>query len=207
MLSVGILDYGLGNLLSVEGALYEIGAKPVFCSNAGDLHSIDGLIIPGVGSFNKSIKLIKDRGLFEPIKAFVACGDKPLLGICLGMQLLFEKSTEGEESKGLGFIKGEVEKLNAEQYVKQPHMGYNSINPRSYSKLLEGIKPTDDFYFVHSYGCRVMYEENMLASIDGKSDYAAVVENQNVYGVQFHPEKSHESGLRLLKNFIKIMKP
>ena len=202
MKRIGIIDYGMGNLHSVENALRYVGANCFISDDKNELSMADGLILPGVGAFPDAIERLESLDFPEFIKSETE--KKPLLGICLGMQLLFEKSYEFKECKGLGFIKGEVVKLIAGQTDKTykiPHIGYNGIKTVNASPLLKGIDDGACFYFVHSY-MGVCKDRTQLAyTTDYGEEVTAVVASGNVYGTQFHPEKSGENGLMLLKNF------
>lgn len=200
---IAIVDYGMGNLRSVENALDFLGIESIITSDKETILNSDGIILPGVGAFPDAIDNIKEVGLDKVLKEAVNKG-KPLLGICLGMQLLFEESDEVKLSKGLGFLKGRIEKLNID--LKVPHMGWNSLNMEKKSPILNGIKKGSHVYFVHSYYA-VTGEEGILnAYADYGVKVPGVVSKGNVYGIQFHPEKSGEIGLRMLKNFGEMIK-
>lgn len=202
MKRIGIIDYGMGNLHSVENALRYIGADCFISDDKAALSKADALILPGVGAFPDAIERLDSLGYPEFIKAETE--KKPLLGICLGMQLLFEKSYEFKECEGLGFIKGEVVKLKAGQTDKTykiPHIGYNGVTTVNPCPLLKGIDEGACFYFVHSY-MGVCADRAQLASVtEYGEEVTAIVASGNVYGTQFHPEKSGDNGLMLLKNF------
>lgn len=200
---IAIVDYGMGNLRSVENALDFLGIESIITSDKETILNSDGIILPGVGAFPDAIDNIKEAGLDKVLKEAVNKG-KPLLGICLGMQLLFEESDEVKLSKGLGFLKGRIEKLNID--LKVPHMGWNSLNMEKESPILNGIKKGSHVYFVHSYYA-VTGEEGILnAYADYGVKVPGIVSKGNVYGIQFHPEKSGEIGLRMLKNFGEMIK-
>lgn len=200
---IAIVDYGMGNLRSVENALDFLGIESIITSDKETIFNSDGIILPGVGAFPDAIDNIKEAGLDKVLKEAVNKG-KPLLGICLGMQLLFEESDEVKLSKGLGFLKGRIEKLNID--LKVPHMGWNSLNMEKESPILNGIEKGSHVYFVHSYYA-VRGEEGILnAYADYGVKVPGVVSKGNVYGIQFHPEKSGEVGLRMLKNFGEMIK-
>ncbi len=203
-MKVGILNYGLSNLLSVEGASYEAGASPKICSTPEEIFTVDCMILPGVGSFDRSKEMLVATGLWDALKIFINKEKRPILGICLGMQLLLEESFEGEQTAGLGIIPGKVTKLTFEDGVRKiPHIGYNTVYWSKKSKLNPNGDLGGDYYFVHSFGC--LANNNMtVASIAGINRFAAVVEHENVFGVQFHPEKSHSNGVKLLKNFFAV---
>lgn len=202
MKKIGIIDYGMGNLHSVENALRYIGADCFISDDKKELARADALILPGVGAFPDAIERLSELDYPDFIRNQTL--DKPLLGICLGMQLLFEKSYEFRECTGLGFIKGEVIKLKAGQTDKTykiPHIGYNGITTVNACPLLKNIDEGACFYFVHSY-MGVCADRTQLASVtEYGEEVTAVVASGNVFGTQFHPEKSGENGLALLKNF------
>lgn len=200
---IAIVDYGMGNLRSVENALDFLGIESIITSDKETILNSDGIILPGVGAFPDAIDNIKEAGLDKVLKEAVNKG-KPLLGICLGMQLLFEESDEVKLSKGLGFLKGRIEKLNID--LKVPHMGWNSLNMEKASPILNGIKKGSHVYFVHSYYAVTGEEEILNAYADYGVKIPGVVSKGNVYGIQFHPEKSGEIGLRMLKNFGEMIK-
>jgi len=191
---IGIVDYGMGNLFSVSKALERLGAEYFISANKKDLLQADGLILPGVGSFRDAM----ERLPVETIKEFVATG-KPLLGICLGMQLLFGKSEEYGEHIGLGLLSGEAVRFRGD--FKVPHMGWNELQVKQQHSLLEGVQSGDYVYFVHSYHVHVGAPEVLLATTDYHQAVTAIVGRDNVFGMQFHPEKSGETGMRLLSNF------
>lgn len=192
---IAVLDYEAGNLHSVEKALRKLNAKYLRTRNELEIDSCDALILPGVGSFT-NIKAIS--ALRIPIRSFVRT--RPFLGICLGMQLLFERSEESPE-KGLGLLPGKVEKIKGK--VKIPHMGWNNLRIEKESILLDGISEKDYLYFVHSYACPIT--DATVASCQYGIRFSAAVEKGNVFGVQFHPEKSGEKGLKILKNFLEMI--
>jgi glutamine amidotransferase len=209
-MKVGVIDYGVGNLGSVMRALEELRVMPSLVSCALDMKAMDCLILPGVGNFADCAKLLNKGGLSEALKDEVLGFDKPLLGVCVGMQLLATFSMEGADSNesngvaGLGLIPGRVEhlrKLGCELPV--PHVGWNSVTPAcSNSGLFDGIPEGTDFYFVHSYALITEAENDVLAVTDYGVPFTAAVRRGIVWGTQFHPEKSSRAGLRLLRNFI-----
>ena len=193
----GILDYGAGNLRSVQKACEYLGENAVVTSDEKRLDGCDRLILPGVGSFGQGMEALERSGLAACVKRRAA--DTPALGICLGMQFLMSRSFEDGEHKGLGFCAGDVVKFTA---GKVPQIGWNGVYSLR-SPLFEGIGENSEFYFVHSYYAPV--GENTAAACDYGVPFSAAVWNgKNVYGVQFHPEKSGEAGLKLLRNFLKI---
>ena len=202
MKKIGIIDYGMGNLHSVENARRYIGADVFISDDKTELSMADGLILPGVGAFPDASERLSTAGFPEFIRK--ETDKKPLLGICLGMQLLFEKSYEFRECEGLGFIKGEVIRLKAgenDKRYKIPHIGYNLLTEVNKSPLTEGIDDGTCFYFVHSY-MGVCRDRGQLVSVtEYGEEVTAIVGSGNVFGTQFHPEKSGEPGLKLLSNF------
>lgn len=197
---IGIIDYGMGNLYSLSKALERLGYAYEFVSVPERLQEYTGLILPGVGAFGDAIANIRELGLEQGIQDYVASG-RPILGICLGMQLLFDKSEEHGEHQGLSLLGGEVVRFKGD--YKVPHMGWNQlkISTNSNLRLLEGVADGDYVYFVHSYHVRVKDQAALLATTDYYQDVTAIVGRGNVYGMQFHPEKSGDTGMRLLRNF------
>jgi len=204
---IGIIDYGMGNLYSVSKALERMDYDYVISDSPDVLRATKGLILPGVGSFKDAMTILTETGLADFIKESVSSG-KPLLGICLGMQLLFEESEENGLTKGLGFLPGNVIKFPgvtaAGETYKVPHMGWNDLTIRSNSPLLATLEH-GHVYFVHSYYVNTSDEETVLASSTYDVEVPAVVGNDNVYGTQFHPEKSSDIGLTILKNYAAIV--
>ncbi len=204
-LKVAILDYSIGNLYSVEKAFKHIGADPVLVSTPQAIKDADRLVLPGVGAFKKCIDTLEDLKFIDSILEFIKSG-RPFLGICVGMQLLMSKSFEGGESKGLGIISGTVDPIPTlwdGKRLKVPHIGWRSINESSRGQLLKNIEPEEAFYFVHSYNSNIQ-DSSAKSCLASYEDYpiTALVEKDNVFGCQFHPEKSRDSGLTLLKNFM-----
>jgi glutamine amidotransferase len=206
---VSIVDYGMGNLASVQRALLELGATPVVIDDPEQLQQADRIILPGVGSFGDAMELLQGRGWVEAIRAQVLDQGKALLGICLGMQLLAQSGSEGEcDTSGLGLIPGDVVHLSRLGCtLRVPHVGWNAITASPLSPpspLLAGIPDGTDFYFVHSYAFRTQEPSHLLASTDYDIPVAAVICSGSVFGTQFHPEKSSKAGFRLLKNFLEF---
>jgi imidazole glycerol-phosphate synthase subunit HisH len=195
---IAILDYGMGNLRSVEKALEHVGVTATISNDAGEVRAADGVILPGVGAFPRAMERIRELGLDELIAERRGEGI-PILGICLGLQLLFESSTELGGSGGLGLLDGPVAELEAEG-LKVPHIGWEAVRWEQESRLTEGIPSETPFYFVHSFAPRPSGEELLGTAVYGKR-FACAAERDNVFGVQFHPEKSSSAGLRLLSNF------
>ncbi len=197
-----IVDYGMGNLFSAAKAIEHVGGRATVSADPEAVAEADAIVLPGVGAFPEAMRQIGVRGLWEAIVDTANAGT-PLLGICLGMQLLFEASDEHEGAEGLGLIEGVVSKLRA-PLLKLPNMGWAPIRMERPAPLLEGIEDGETFYFVHSFAARPEDEELLLASAAYGERFAAIVGRGNVYGAQFHPEKSSAGGLRLLENFVSI---
>ena len=193
-----ILDYGMGNLRSVEKALEHVGASATISSDAGTARAADGLILPGVGAFPKAMARVRELGLDELIAERLD-GGVPILGICLGLQLLFDSTTELGGAAGLGLLPGEVDELDAEG-LKVPHIGWSPVRWERDSRLTDGIETETPFYFVHSFATKPQ-DDDLLGSAVYGARFACAAERGNVFGVQFHPEKSSAAGLRLLSNF------
>ena len=206
---IAVIDYGMGNLRSVQKALEEVGARTKVTSDASDIRRCGKVVFPGVGSFGDAMKELKRRGLIEPIKSAIADG-KPFLGLCLGLQLLFEKSEEAPGVKGLSILKGEVKRFRFPKGgLKVPHMGWNEINVKcqmsnAKNRIFKGVPDGSYFYFVHSYYVKPEDKKVVLATTDYGIDFASGVASRNVYGLQFHPEKSQALGLKILKNFVRL---
>jgi glutamine amidotransferase len=195
---IAILDYGMGNLRSVEKALEHVGATATVSAAAEEVRAADGVVLPGVGAFPRAMERIRERGLDELIAERRGAG-VPILGICLGLQLLFDSTTELGGAAGLGLLGGAVEELRAEN-LKVPHIGWAPVRWERPSRLTEGISSETPFYFVHSFAPRTAPDELLGSTIYGER-FACAAERDNVFGVQFHPEKSSAAGLRLLSNF------
>lgn len=196
---IGILDYGMGNISSVYNALMHLGYDPEIVSESNAIQACSHLIIPGVGSYAKAMENIIERGFDLDIDEHARLG-KPLLGICLGMQILSDDGEEGELAKGLGFIKGRVLPLDIAP-LPVPHVGWNALTFNFDHPLCRNVKKHVDFYFVHSYFFKVENEKNVLAQTDYGQSIPAIIVNKNVVGIQFHPEKSQDNGLLLIENF------
>ncbi|MFY0543220.1 imidazole glycerol phosphate synthase subunit HisH [Brevibacillus sp. H7] len=198
---IGIIDYGMGNLFSLSKALERLGYAYEFVSQPERLPDFAGLILPGVGAFGDAMANIRQLGLEQPIRTYAESG-RPILGICLGMQLLFDRSEEHGHHTGLKLLAGEAVRFRGD--YKVPHMGWNQLSVKqSRHPLLDGVQNGDYVYFVHSYHVRVTDPSVLLATSDYHQDVTAIVGRGNVCGMQFHPEKSGETGMRLLRNFAK----
>ncbi len=203
MKKIGIIDYGMGNLHSVKNALDFIGADSFVSDKIDELSAADGLILPGVGAFPDAMARLTETGLDIFIKDYIKT--KPLIGICLGMQLLFDKSYEFRECDGLGLIGGEVIKITDEG-LKVPHMGWNELSQVNPSPITASLSDGDHVYFVHSYKALVKDRADLVAVTDYGSEVTAIVARGNVFGCQFHPEKSETVGLNILRNFWSLIK-
>ena len=198
-----ILDYEMGNIGSIQNILYRAGQKDVLISRQPDiLMKADKLILPGVGAFDTGMSNLKKYDLIEPIKDFALNKKKPILGICLGMQLLGRRSEEGKE-KGLELISFDNIRFKLDNDYKIPHMGWDYIDIVNRNiPIVKGLEQWQRYYFVHSYHAKCDNEENILMTCEYGYRFPAAVVKDNIYGVQFHPEKSHQFGLMLLKNFV-----
>jgi len=195
---LAIIDYGVGNLRSVEKAFAATGSPAVVTSDEGVLRKAERLVLPGVGAFGACMNALTERGFDTLVRERVAAGT-PLLGVCVGMQLLFEESEEFGATRGLGLLPGRVRRFPDDLIV--PHVGWNQIHQRVSHPLFDGVGDASFFYFVHSYYCEPARDEVVLGETDYGVTYASVVAQENLCGVQFHPEKSQAAGLRLLANF------
>ena len=199
---VAILDYGMGNLRSVEKALERAGATPVRTRDHDEIRAADGAVLPGVGAFPKAMRAVRELEL-DVLVGELLSSARPILGICLGMQLLFEASSENEGAWGLGLLGGRVERLPAPR-LKVPHIGWNDVRWTRHTPLTEGLPETSPFYFVHSFAPVAVGEDDVLGTSAYGEPFVCAVEREPVYGVQFHPEKSSAHGLQLLRNFTGI---
>ena len=197
-----VIDYGMGNLRSVEKALEHVGASPEITADHERIRTADGVILPGVGAFPRAMERIHAAGLDEVV-AERAASAVPVLGICLGLQLIFSSTTELGGAEGLGLVDGPVDELRADG-LKVPHMGWSPVAWAKDSRLREGLADDEPFYFVHSFVPRPAQETDVLGTAEHGERFACAVERDNVFGVQFHPEKSSGAGLRLLRNFASV---
>ncbi len=204
-MKIGIVDYNMGNLRSVQNAFAKIGADAAIEKRPENLGKYDKLILPGVGAFGDAMEHLRKIGLDEAIKEFARSG-KLMLGICLGMQLLFGKSYEFGEHEGLGLIGGEVvpfDKSKFPRHLKVPHMGWNELFVQKSSPLFAGLPKAFYLYFVHSYHA-VTDEEYVIGKTIYGYEFVSAVQRDNIFGLQPHPEKSHENGLKILQNFVEM---
>ena len=199
---IGILDYGMGNRRSVEKAFDRVGGEPRLTSDRGLLAAADGLVVPGVGAFPEAMRRLREAGLDEVIRERAAAG-VPVIGLCLGMQLLFERSDEHEGADGLGVIPGRVVKLDANGH-RLPHIGWNLVRWRRASPITRGLPDPAAFYHVHTYVPEPEEREVALGEGDYGGRFVSFVERGNVFGAQCHPEKSSTHGLALLRNFASL---
>ena len=200
---VAIIDYDAGNLRSVEKALEALGAETVVTRDPEVIAGSSRVILPGVGSFGDAMERLNQYGLPDVIRRTVS-GNKPFLGICLGLQLLFEESEESPGVPGLGILKGKILKIPQTEGLKIPNMGWNSMNLKPDSRLFAGIRDQEYVYFVHSYYLKAQEESQVAATTWYGTEIHAAVGAGNVFACQFHPEKSGDTGLRILKNFLEV---
>ena len=200
---IAVIDYGAGNLQSVIKALHYIGCDAVITKDKQVLQNADGAILPGVGSFADAMDCMKASGLTESVIGYANSG-KPFLGICLGLQLLFERSDETPGVEGLGILKGEILRIPDCPGLKIPHMGWNSLHFQNNGRLFQGIPEQTYVYFVHSYYLQAEEPEIVKATTEYSTCIHASVEKDNVFACQFHPEKSSDTGLQILKNFVEL---
>lgn len=201
---LAVIDYGAGNLRSVVHALHHLGIKDMrLVHEPADLEGAHQIILPGVGAFGAGMEQLRKQGIIEPLKQTINSG-VPYLGICLGMQFLFERSDEMGDHEGLGLLPGTVTRFPADLGLKVPHMGWNELRYERSSPLLDGVPAESYAYFVHSYYCVPADASDLLITCDYGMTFAAGVQHDNIFAVQFHPEKSQTIGLNLLSNFLKI---
>jgi len=202
---IGLIDYNMGNLRSVTNAFEKLGVAIEIVKDADTVSKFDKIILPGVGAFKDAMMCLKERNLDEAVRTFATTG-KPLLGICLGMQLLFESSVEFGECAGLGLIEGEIVKFDTsrfDQRLKVPHMGWNQLHVNKDTPLFKGMPESFYLYFVHSFHARCD-DRYIIGSTTYGYEFPSAVQKNNVFGFQPHPEKSHANGLAILKNFVEL---
>ena len=197
---IGIIDYGMGNLGSVANALGYLSIDAEILNSPSSLTTHEHLILPGVGSFTQAMRCLDDLGWTAALRARVSDG-VPLLGICLGMQLMFEAGEEHGVATGLGLLRGQVVQLTPDPPCRVPHVGWNSLSYSRRHPVFKGVKEHIDFYFSHSFKCIPSADSTVIARCDHGGEFVAVVGKKNIVGVQFHPEKSQDMGLKILENF------
>jgi len=205
---IAIIDYGAGNLKSVENAAIFLGKKVKVTDSIDTIKKAKKIVLPGVGNFKEAVCELKKKRIFSILKKMIKKGSVPFLGICVGMQLLLDESEEAPGFRGLGLIKGKVKKFRKKDLVI-PHMGWNQVMFRSSKantgqSILKGIKSGSSFYFAHSYYCCPENKEVVLTKTNYGFDFASALKQDNIWAVQFHPEKSQELGLRFFKNFLNL---
>lgn len=201
---IAIIDYGMGNIHSVAKAISLFGATAVITNKSKEINSCDKAILPGVGAFDDAMIELEKQNLLKAVEELVK-ENKPFLGICLGLQLFFEKSSEANFKKGLGIVEGEVVKFIPEKNLKVPHMGWNGIKViKKDCPLLAGIDDGAQVYFCHSYYPKPDQKDLVAATTDYGIEFPSIIWKGSVYGVQFHPEKSQETGLKIIKNFVEL---
>lgn len=205
MSRVAIIYLGLSNVASVQRALEDVGADAFVAYRPSDLSTADKLLFPGVGSFAQAMQLLNQDDWLDALSSNLLVQKKPILGICLGMQLLMERGFEGGDIQGLGYIDGYVDHLSRMHCQEAvPHVGWNEVHPQLTHPLFANIPSGKDFYFVHSYAVTLANPSNLLASTDYGIGFASAIAQDNIMGVQFHPEKSGKFGLQLLSNFVRL---
>jgi glutamine amidotransferase len=202
-MKIGVINYGMGNLCSVCRALEDIGADVVIAENPMRLFEVSHIVLPGVGAFGEGMARLRDAGWVDVLQDIVMQRGKPMLGICLGMQMLATLGHEGGLEAGLGFVPGQVQLLDTLGCkLRIPHVGWNEVRYKIDDVLFNGIPDSSDFYFVHSYAFVPDNDEHLIATVSYDLDVTATVRNGNVFGCQFHPEKSSKAGRQLLTNFM-----
>lgn len=204
-MKVGIINAGLGNLASIQRMLERVGSSGKYISSRNEVAGCDALILPGVGHFDEGMRALRKADLFETIKKLGCEGKVPILGICLGMQLLCRSSEEGSEP-GLGLIDADVKKFrfSTDEKLKVPHMGWNVVRPESSNVLISQSEKEQRFYFVHSYKVIPDDPNVVIGTTNYGGDFCAAFQKDNIFGVQFHPEKSHRFGMALMKSFVEF---
>jgi glutamine amidotransferase len=203
---IGIVNYGSGNIQAIANIYSRLNIPTKIITEPSELHEADKLILPGVGAFDETMKQLIGSGLKEELDKLVLHEKKPILGICVGMQIMAESSEEGTLD-GLGWIKGRVKKFDISWFKQKPylpHMGWNTIIPKTGHPIFSNLDAEQGFYFVHSYYFECADDSNILATSDYGIEFSSAVYNNNIYGMQFHPEKSHTNGIQLLENFAKL---
>jgi len=207
-MTIAILDYGMGNLTSVKNALTHLGAEVEITTTPETLRTASGVVLPGVGAFGEGMAHLNEGEFISVLRDEIAAAGKPLLGVCLGMQLLLDQSSEHGEHKGLGIIPGQVRRLSPSAHeppFRVPHVGWNHVQAARTEGLFKGLPDNDAFYFVHSYVCEPEDEAVVAGWSEHGERFACALEHSNVWAAQFHPEKSHRAGLALLKNWLEFV--
>jgi imidazole glycerol-phosphate synthase subunit HisH len=202
---IKIIDYGLGNMLAFQNLYRRINIDAALCKSADELRDCSKLILPGVGAFDRAMQLLEASGMRPVLDELVLGAGVPVMGVCLGMQLLARSSEEGE-LPGLGWVDGQVKTFRSSQCQDMllPHMGWNDVQPTASGSLFKQIAPQATFYFLHSYYFHCEQVQHVAATTHYGVDFCSAVQHKNIYGVQFHPEKSHHCGVQLLKNFAEL---
>lgn len=201
---IAIIDYGMGNIHSVQKALESLGAKTMIVKNADSLRGCNKVVLPGVGAFDDAILELKKQNLIAPLKEYIK-NKNIFLGICLGMQLLFDESQEAKVTKGLGIVTGGVKKFDLSTGIKVPHMGWNQLTIKQKDcPLFKGVADNAYVYFCHSYYADPVDKTIAAATTVYSVEFPSVIRQENIYAVQFHPEKSQDVGMQILKNFVKL---
>ena len=204
MKKIGIVYYNVGNMASLVNAFYQIDVKVELITNHNEIKKFDKIILPGVGHFKTAFDNLKKKKYIYELNNFIKKKNKYLLGICVGMQMMFDFSEEGSV-EGLGWIKGNVKKFDEnKKNIKIPHIGWNSVEIKNSNKLLNDIPNKSDFYFVHTYKVQDNLHKDICCQTKNIETFTSIIKKNNLYGVQFHPEKSHSAGLKLLKNFVNL---
>tara|TARA_E500000178_G_C17007541_1_gene748910 strand:- start:120 stop:731 length:612 start_codon:yes stop_codon:yes gene_type:complete len=202
---IGIIDYGLGNINAISNIYNKLKIQNIIISSPKDFDKSEKFILPGVGAFDSAMTLLNKSNFILEIQRQIFEKNKKILGICVGMQIFAKNSSEGKNS-GLRWINADVRKINSENQnnLRLPHMGWNSIKITNNDLLLSGLEEDEYFYFCHSYYFNCVNQKNILAETNYGHEFPCVIKNDNIYGIQFHPEKSHDSGLKILKNFAQL---
>lgn len=205
---IAVIDYGMGNSASIINMIRKAGGYGVICTSPHELEGATAILLPGVGAFDNGMTKLKDSGLLDALTKKILVEKVPFLGICLGMQLLFEKSEEGKLS-GLGWLRGDVTRFDFSSQVencglKVPHMGWNTVIPRRIDSIFSGFEDEARFYFVHSYHVNCLNPSDILATAEYGYEFACSIRHKNIWGAQFHPEKSHRFGIQFFENFLKV---
>tara|TARA_B100000989_G_scaffold254240_1_gene202872 strand:+ start:971 stop:1576 length:606 start_codon:yes stop_codon:yes gene_type:complete len=200
---IGIIDYGLGNIKAISNIYNKLKIDNIILKSSNDFEKADKLILPGVGAFDSAIRNLKENNFFEKINSLVLKKNTKILGICVGMQTFAEVSEEGSLS-GLEWISGSVKKFEKNNNFRLPHMGWNSIKKLKKNILFDDIDDGEYFYFCHSYYFNCVDNNHIITETNFGSNFASSINYNNIYGIQFHPEKSHDNGIKVLKNFAKL---